>query len=93
MASSLTSDDEDVSLNYMNTHFFAQGASVTNTTPIVQIFTRLQQPADPKVLEEQQQAVNERINAIYQKAQARLAEMVSYLLKSKKSKRILIRPD
>ncbi|EDN11232.1 hypothetical protein HCAG_07685 [Histoplasma mississippiense (nom. inval.)] len=35
-----------------------------------------QQSADPKLLEEQQQAVNERINAIYQKAQARLAELI-----------------
>ncbi|PGG96699.1 hypothetical protein GX51_07698 [Blastomyces parvus] len=41
------------------------------------IFERLQQrSADPKVLEEQQQAVNERINAIYQKAQSRLAELI-----------------
>ncbi|CRG91480.1 SAM50-like protein SPAC17C9,06 [Talaromyces islandicus] len=40
------------------------------------IFNRLQQPADPKVLEEQQQAVNERMNAIYQKAQSRLAELI-----------------
>jgi hypothetical protein len=36
----------------------------------------LQQRADPKVLEEQQQAVNERMQAIYQKAQNRLAELV-----------------
>ncbi|EEH03366.1 outer membrane protein [Histoplasma capsulatum G186AR] len=35
-----------------------------------------QQSADPKLLEEQQQAVNERINTIYQKAQARLAELI-----------------
>ena len=41
-----------------------------------QIFERLQQRADPKVLEEQQQAVNERIHAIYQKAQTRLGELV-----------------
>ncbi|KAL4877267.1 surface antigen-domain-containing protein [Aspergillus karnatakaensis] len=40
------------------------------------IFERLQQPADPKVLEEQQQAVNERLHAIYQKAQARLGELI-----------------
>ncbi|KAI9373979.1 Yip1-domain-containing protein [Aspergillus egyptiacus] len=40
------------------------------------IFERLQQPADPKVLEEQQQAVNERMHAIYQKAQARLGELI-----------------
>jgi hypothetical protein len=41
-----------------------------------QVFERLQQRADPKVLEEQQQAVNERMQAIYQKAQNRLAELV-----------------
>ncbi|KAB8231032.1 SAM complex subunit SAM50 [Aspergillus alliaceus] len=40
------------------------------------IFERLQQRADPKVLEEQQQAVNERIHAIYQKAQTRLGELI-----------------
>ncbi|KAH8690965.1 putative mitochondrial outer membrane protein [Talaromyces proteolyticus] len=40
------------------------------------IFNRLQQQTDPKLLEEQQQAVNERINAIYQKAQSRLAELI-----------------
>ncbi|KAL4787523.1 surface antigen-domain-containing protein [Aspergillus varians] len=40
------------------------------------IFERLQQPADPKVLEEQQQAVNERLHAIYQKAQNRLGELI-----------------
>jgi outer membrane protein insertion porin family len=40
------------------------------------IFERLQRPADPKVLEEQQQAVNERLHAIYQKAQARLGELI-----------------
>ncbi|KAL5044435.1 hypothetical protein BDW71DRAFT_198952 [Aspergillus fruticulosus] len=40
------------------------------------IFERLQQPADPKVLEEQQQAVNERLHAIYQKAQDRLGELI-----------------
>ncbi|KAL2836052.1 surface antigen-domain-containing protein [Aspergillus pseudoustus] len=40
------------------------------------IFERLQQPADPKVLEEQQQAVNERLHAIYQKAQARVGELI-----------------
>jgi outer membrane protein insertion porin family len=41
-----------------------------------QIFERLQQRKDPKVLEEQQQAVNERTQAILEKAQARLAELV-----------------
>lgn len=40
------------------------------------IFSRLQQRADQKVLEERQRAVNERIHAIYQKAQARLAELI-----------------
>jgi outer membrane protein insertion porin family len=40
------------------------------------IFERLQQRADPKVLEEQQQAVNERMRAIYQKAQLRLGELI-----------------
>ncbi|KAL5333288.1 surface antigen-domain-containing protein [Aspergillus crustosus] len=40
------------------------------------IFERLQQPADSKVLEEQRQAVNERLHAIYQKAQARLGELI-----------------
>ncbi|KAE8148837.1 Yip1-domain-containing protein [Aspergillus avenaceus] len=40
------------------------------------IFERLQQRADPKVLEEQQQAVNERVRAIYQKAQTRLGELI-----------------
>ncbi|CAI7656294.1 unnamed protein product [Penicillium discolor] len=40
------------------------------------VFERLQQRADPKVLEEQQQAVNERMQAIYQKAQNRLAELI-----------------
>ncbi|KAL4932264.1 SAM complex subunit SAM50 [Aspergillus undulatus] len=39
------------------------------------IFERLQKP-DPKVLEEQQQAVNERLHAIYQKAQDRLGELI-----------------
>ncbi|KAE8374311.1 Yip1-domain-containing protein [Aspergillus bertholletiae] len=41
------------------------------------IFERLQQRVDPKVLEEQQQAVNERIHAIYQKAQTRLGELIN----------------
>ncbi|KAL3436312.1 surface antigen-domain-containing protein [Aspergillus tetrazonus] len=41
-----------------------------------EIFERLQQTADPKVLEEQQQAVNERLHAIYQKAQDRLGELI-----------------
>ncbi|EAW20442.1 SAM complex subunit SAM50 [Aspergillus fischeri NRRL 181] len=40
------------------------------------IFERLQQRADPKVLEEQQQAINERVHAIYQKAQMRLGELI-----------------
>ncbi|PYH97482.1 Yip1-domain-containing protein [Aspergillus ellipticus CBS 707.79] len=40
------------------------------------IFERLQQRTNPKVLEEQQQAVYERTNAIYQKAQARLGELI-----------------
>lgn len=41
-----------------------------------QIFERLQQRADPKVLEEQQQAINERVRAIYEKSQTRLGELV-----------------
>jgi outer membrane protein insertion porin family len=41
-----------------------------------QIFERLQQRKDPQVLEEQQQAVNERTQAILHKAQARLGELV-----------------
>ncbi|PYH28496.1 Yip1-domain-containing protein [Aspergillus neoniger CBS 115656] len=40
------------------------------------IFARLQQRADPKVLNEQQQAVDERVRAIYQKAQTRLGELL-----------------
>lgn len=40
------------------------------------IFESLQRPADPKVLEEQQQAVNERLHAIYKKAQDRLGELI-----------------
>ncbi|GIK07905.1 hypothetical protein Aspvir_003575 [Aspergillus viridinutans] len=40
------------------------------------IFERLQQRADPKVLKEQQQAINERVHAIYQKAQMRLGELI-----------------
>ncbi|KAK2810418.1 hypothetical protein FQN50_002907 [Emmonsiellopsis sp. PD_5] len=41
------------------------------------IFERLQQQStDPKILEERQQAVNERIHSIYQKAQTRLAELI-----------------
>jgi outer membrane protein insertion porin family len=36
----------------------------------------LQQRKDPQVLEEQQQAVNERMQAILQKAQSRLGELV-----------------
>ncbi|KAJ5731061.1 SAM50-like protein [Penicillium malachiteum] len=40
------------------------------------IFERLQQRKDPKVLEEQQQAVNERMQAILQKAQNRLSELL-----------------
>ncbi|CAG8948390.1 unnamed protein product [Penicillium salamii] len=40
------------------------------------VFERLQQRADPKVQEEQQQAVNERMQAIYQKAQNRLGELI-----------------
>ncbi|KAJ5580735.1 SAM50-like protein [Penicillium hetheringtonii] len=40
------------------------------------IFERLQQRKDPQVLEEQQQAVNERTQAILQKAQARLGELL-----------------
>jgi len=42
----------------------------------LQIFEKLQDRVDPKVLEERQQAINERVNAIYQKAQVRLAELV-----------------
>ncbi|PLB36979.1 SAM complex subunit SAM50 [Aspergillus candidus] len=40
------------------------------------IFERLQHRADPKIQEEQQQAVNERVNVIYQKAQSRLGELI-----------------
>ncbi|KAJ5778551.1 SAM50-like protein [Penicillium odoratum] len=40
------------------------------------IFERLQQRKDPQVLEEQQQAVNERMQAILQKAQSRLGELL-----------------
>ncbi|KAJ5108783.1 SAM50-like protein [Penicillium angulare] len=40
------------------------------------IFERLQQRKDPKVLEEQQQAVNERMQAILSKAQDRLSELL-----------------
>ncbi|KAJ5929683.1 hypothetical protein N7454_006633 [Penicillium verhagenii] len=40
------------------------------------IFERLQQRKDPQVLEEQQQAVNERMHAILQKAQSRLSELL-----------------
>ncbi|KAJ5683186.1 SAM50-like protein [Penicillium macrosclerotiorum] len=40
------------------------------------IFERLQQRKDPKLLEEQKQAVNERTQAILQKAQARLSELL-----------------
>ncbi|PLB50534.1 Yip1-domain-containing protein [Aspergillus steynii IBT 23096] len=40
------------------------------------IFERLQQRADPKVLEERQDAINERVHAIYQKAQTRLGELI-----------------
>ncbi|KAJ5681548.1 SAM50-like protein [Penicillium maclennaniae] len=40
------------------------------------IFERLQQRKDPQVLEEQQQAVNERTQAILQKAQSRLSELL-----------------
>ncbi|DAA78043.1 TPA_exp: Uncharacterized protein A8136_5746 [Trichophyton benhamiae CBS 112371] len=42
-----------------------------------EIFDRLRNPeVDPKVLEERKKAVNERISNIYQKAQARLAELI-----------------
>ncbi|KAJ5180747.1 SAM50-like protein [Penicillium capsulatum] len=40
------------------------------------IFERLQQRKDPQVLEEQQQAVNARMQAILQKAQSRLSELL-----------------
>ncbi|RJE27427.1 mitochondrial outer membrane [Aspergillus sclerotialis] len=40
------------------------------------IFERLQQLPDPKVLEEQQQAINERVRAIYEKSQTRLGELI-----------------
>ncbi|PYH81434.1 Yip1-domain-containing protein [Aspergillus uvarum CBS 121591] len=40
------------------------------------IFERLQQRTDPKVQEEQQKAVNERVRAIYEKAQNRLGELI-----------------
>ncbi|EEH39010.2 outer membrane protein [Paracoccidioides lutzii Pb01] len=40
------------------------------------IFELLQHTVDPKLQEEQQRAINERINAIYQKAQSRLAELI-----------------
>ncbi|KAK2760183.1 hypothetical protein FQN54_002250 [Arachnomyces sp. PD_36] len=40
------------------------------------IFERLQKTTEQKVLEERQQAVNERIHGIYQKAQARLGELI-----------------
>ncbi|KAK2734879.1 hypothetical protein FQN57_001442 [Myotisia sp. PD_48] len=50
---------------------------VSQITGDEDVFERLQQrPTDPKVLEEKQQAVNERINAIYLKAQARLGELI-----------------
>ncbi|KAL4793782.1 surface antigen-domain-containing protein [Aspergillus venezuelensis] len=40
------------------------------------ILERLRHPPDPKVLAEQQQALNERLHAIYEKTQDRLAELV-----------------
>lgn len=43
----------------------------------IQVFERLQQRADPKVREEQEQAISDRVNAIFQKSQTRLAELVS----------------
>ncbi len=37
---------------------------------------------DPKVAEEREQAVNERVRAQYEKAQQRLAELVSFPIHS-----------
>lgn len=60
---------------------FLSGAAYAPSSPSVfltarQIFERLQQRKDPQVLEEQQQAVNERMQTILQKAQSRLSELV-----------------
>lgn len=76
MSSPLSTEDGDVrsiSWNRLNTLILV----IANHFALFpQIFERLQQRADPKVLEEQQQAVNERIHAIYRKAQNRLGELV-----------------
>lgn len=46
-----------------------------------QIFAQLRQPVDPKVLEQREKDVTERIHSQYTKAQERQAELVgtSYL--------------
>ena len=46
----------------------------------MQLLNRLRdRPLDPAVLEERQKDVDERVKAMYQKAQSRLGELVSYL--------------
>jgi len=48
----------------------------SNWLIVVQIFARLQQPVDPKVLEQRERDVTERIHAQYEKAQNRQSELV-----------------
>ena len=48
-------------------------------TPI-QVFDNLQRTMDPKTLEERAREVNERVHAQHEKAQRRLAELVSFVL-------------
>lgn len=77
MASSIIKDD-DVSrretLLTLRRHYVLNVLTMPMNTQLVD---RLQQrPLDPAVMEERQKAVNERINAIYQKAQERLGELV-----------------
>ncbi|KAI5794283.1 surface antigen-domain-containing protein [Peziza echinospora] len=41
------------------------------------VFERLKQPADPAVLQERQEAIRERVQVQYERAQRRLAELIS----------------
>ena len=47
------------------------------TVNVVQVFESLKKHVDPRVQEERERAVNERVRLQYEKAQARLAELVS----------------
>lgn len=45
-------------------------------SPAHQVFEQLRNPIDPKVLEQREKEVNDRINASYEKAERRQHELV-----------------